>query len=123
MNLEILKSYELALEVGITSSPQMLKRVLSKNKTILDIKENILQNKITADEVEIFVNNLMKDFHKGTLFPHELALASLSVVFEGQETEFAKKFLTQLSSINISEMYVAPYVAKLCLAETEQEST
>ena len=60
----------------------------------------------------------MRDFKRGTQFPHEPALAAIAVAIESRQTKFADDFLLDLARLNkIAEMDLAPRVAAICLQE------
>ena len=113
--LDHLLSDSFAVSIGIPTSPKGLRRALNKSKDVNRLRRDIESGIIGEDDIRTFVSRLMADFNRGVRFPHELAIAALSVALENRKTSFVEEFFLDLARLNITEMILAPGVARDCL--------
>ncbi len=112
---ERLTSDEFALSTASISTPEALRRLLLRSQIVHDIRESLRQGSITEDSIREFVSSLMKGFHVGARFEHEMALAALAVALERRPTDFAEEFLLDLAKLKLAEMPLCIRVARECL--------
>jgi hypothetical protein len=114
---ERLISDEFVLLAGLISTPEALRRFLVRSEMVHDIRESLRRGSITEDSIREFVSSLMKGFHVGSRFEHEMALAALAVAIERRSTRFAEGFLSDLASLKLVEMPLCIRVARECLRQ------
>ena len=105
-------SDEFAVSIGSFPSAKALRAVLLKRTEVRDVKHAIAQGRIPDDRVRAVVNELMRDFRKGHVFPHEIGLCALCLALEDHKTETAEEFLLDLARLDIQEMPISPEFAK-----------
>lgn len=119
--LSKLISQEFRIRVGAVSSPAALRRYLMHCKEVRDARSALAEGRISEQGILRLTDTLMEDFHRGSQFPHELALAALAVVLESRRTKFAEDYLIDLARlVKISEMDIGPRVAGICLQAWHQ---
>jgi hypothetical protein len=114
---ERLTSDEFAISAGSISTPEALRRFLLRSKEVREIRESLRQGAITEETVREFVSSLMRAFHVGQRFVHEMALAALAVALERRPTDFAEEFLHDLSRLKLAELCLCLRVARVCIQE------
>ena len=119
--LETLCRDALAELAMIVAMPSALRQKLKIRPEVNDLRQAITQNAVTQDDIELFVQNIMRDFVPGTRFIHEPALAALSVAIEYIPGTFAQDLLEDLSRTRILEMPLSPRVAEICLQKRRTE--
>ena len=112
---EALTSDAFVLSAGLISTPEALRRFLLRSEMVNDIRESLRRGSITEDSIREFVSSLMKGFHVGSRFEHEMALAALAVALERRPTDFAEEFLLDLAKLKLAEMPLCVRVARECL--------
>lgn len=112
--LEILDSIDFDVSVGVWGVPKPLYHVLKTKPEVLQLREAYLKGEITDIQIRQFVNNLLKDFKTGFQFEHNMAVMAIAVALENIDTPFAKEYIKDLAALEISEMIMPRYVARLC---------
>lgn len=110
--LALLIADDFIASVGVISSARGVRRHLYKSRFVGCVRSAIEGGIVSEDDIDAFVNDLMDEFSRGVRFPHELALAALSVILETRKTKFAEDFLLDLARLNITEMTFSPQVAR-----------
>jgi len=115
--LDRLTSEAFMLSAGFLSTPAGVRRFLHRTRETREIREALRQGAIAEHTIERFVSSLLEDLHPGESFPHQLALSALAVVMETWPTEFAERFLLDLSRLRSAEMSLCIRVARECLKQ------
>jgi hypothetical protein len=113
--LQDLVSDEFGVDAGFLGTPAGLHDYLRRSRQVSAIREALRQGALTEDSIRRFVASLMDDLHRGTRFPHELAISALAVSLESRQTDFAEDFLLDLARLETVEMSLSIRVARECL--------
>jgi hypothetical protein len=118
--LRNISSYEFVRSVGLVLSGKLVRRVLQRHEEVQTLARALDIGTVTTQNVEDFVRNEVGLIQRGVPLESDLAIAALAVALESSPSVFARRFITDLASLNIMEMRVSISVARECLRAMER---
>jgi hypothetical protein len=115
--LDRLMADELLANAGAFSTAASLRQFFGHASEVHEIRKALRQGMLTEDSIQAFATTLLAELRKGVLFKHDLTLAALAVVLEGQATPFAEEFLRNFAGLSLAEMPLGPRVAREVLKQ------
>lgn len=113
--LASLLSIEKSGDYAAIGSAEALRAALTRDSRVRHLIDHIKTGSVTAANMQDFVNTLLRRFVVGTYFEHQVALAALSVALEDYYSEYSDRFLSELSSLRLSELQLPIFVAQASL--------
>jgi hypothetical protein len=110
-----LQSEDMAVRYGFLEKPAALHLALKNAPEVATLRNALLIQEISTEQVEAFVAELMRCLVPGQRFEEGTALASLAVALEPMQHPFAERFLSGLAAVTAAELRVPARVAAECL--------
>ena len=114
--LNALREEALQTDAYMISTAGALYTFLRQRSEVIDLRRAISNNEVTPEDITEFVQGLLKSFRPSEKFADEITLAAIAVTIRNVPRLFAEKYLRDLAELKISELPLAPRVARLCLA-------
>jgi hypothetical protein len=113
--LQSLGTESLNLAASCISTAEGLRGFLSNRSEVLDLRRALASGSVTFDQIQLFVQQLLRDFKRNEKLTNEYILAAIGVALETFPGRFADDFLTELAAIRTKELPLASRVASLAL--------
>lgn len=97
------------------SMPQALRTFLQQRPEIIALRRAIGSGEVTPGDITAFVEGLLLTFCRGEHFADEITLAAVAVTIQNNPMPFAEEYLEGLAKLKITELPLAPRVARICL--------
>lgn len=117
--LDGLRSESLETASSSISTAEGLRDFLSRRLEVLELRRTLATGGIVIDDVRNFVQHLLQDFRPNEKFAGDYILAAIAVALESFPGAFADEYLSDLASLHIREMPLAPRVARLAVQQRE----
>lgn len=102
------------------STAEGLRTFLGSRPEVLEVRRAFKAEAIHADDIRSFVDDMFVDFARGSRFHGEVVIAAIAVAVETLPVRFAQSFLEDLARVRISELPLAPRVARLSIQERDK---
>ena len=119
-SLRDLRRY-LRLTTAFIGTDSGLHTVLSRSTEVQQLRKALDEGRLSADDINSFISNLLFRFARGQQFDDDTTLAAIAVALESLDLphSFADEYLEDLAQLRITELPMAPRVARLCLENRE----
>lgn len=118
--LRSLFSEELETLCATVSTAEALYGALKGRRELFDVRALIANGLITPDSIEALSKEVTENFKRGERLSHEEVLGMLAISLASFGTSFADVFIRDLAALDITEMPMAPRLARLALADRER---
>lgn len=113
--LNDLRGEEIQAGGFMISTPKALRTFLQQRPELIDLRRAINSGEVTPDDITAFVEELLLTFCRGEHFADEITLAAVAVAIRNDPRPFAEEYLEDLAKLKITELPLAPRVARICL--------
>jgi hypothetical protein len=116
--LEALKNEDFSMLGAIKVTPQDLHATLQASKTVLSVREAIMDGEIDDNDVVLFVAPILaqlRNHDQEVQFPYEMALIGLAVAAETVPEKWAHEYLSGLAELRTKRIPMAWRIAEICL--------
>lgn len=117
--LDELQNESLEMASSSISTAEGLRDFLSRRPEVLELRRALAAGGIVIDDLRIFVQHLLRDFRANEKFTGDYVLAAIAAALESFPGAFADEYLSDLASIHIREIPLAPRVARLAMQQRE----
>jgi hypothetical protein len=107
-----LSTDEFSDSIGFVLPPAPLRRVLQDSPDVQRLERALRYGQVTSQEISEFVEQILKEFRRGELFRHDIALAALAVAMEHWNNPFAEDFLIDLARTQRPEFRASFRIAR-----------
>lgn len=111
------------MALSAISTPEAFRARLSERPEVISLRRALQAEAVTLDQVWEFVRGLLGNFRRGVQLPEDIVIAAVSVAVETYPVRAVQEFMEDLARVRVSEMPLAPRVARLGLAERNKRVT
>lgn len=107
----------------ICSTDHHSRKRLLETSIVKQIKEGFDSGRFVAADLIFYVEGILREMEYGRRLPKEYELVAITVALEGSKVRFAEEFLKELSELQMAELSFPTRLARLCLAERNQQES
>lgn len=117
--LSVLSSPEFDAKI-VASTPNVLRLLLARTAEVHELRRAFDAGEISSEQIQRFVEGLLRKHASKDVFPHQTALAAIAVVFEIRFAPFAREYLRDLARLTGTRFWIAGRVGRICLHRQRQ---
>jgi hypothetical protein len=113
--LETLATQDFEDRFAWITSPDGLVSLLQNAPEVIAVGAALRAGAVSDEHLRGMVDQMLRDFHRGTRFPHQVGLSALAVSLTDDGSRFAEELLRGLAKSAVAELGLASRVARCCL--------
>lgn len=119
--IEVFKSDEWNLNLGICGTTQAMLRVLENNADVHRLRKLYQEQDIKQELKQIIETLISAEFQPGFRFPYDTLLSAVVVAVRNENDPFTQEYLRDLAACDASELAESSRVAREILRERGEE--
>lgn len=117
--LLILSSPEFEAKI-VASTPSVLRLLLARTTEVQELRKAFDAGEISSEQIQKYVEGLLRKHASREVFPHQTALAAIAVVFETRFAPLARDYLRDLARLTAARYWIAGRVGQICTQRQSQ---